>query len=63
MAGGRTVLDLIFRGFAGRGGGFGGFDSVLYGTSLLHMVNICTLCTRTLFLFLTGFKCTNNIFV
>lgn len=45
MAVGRTVLDLIFRGFAGRGGGFGGFDSVLYGTSLLHMVNICTLCT------------------
>lgn len=46
MAGGRTVLDLIFRGFAGGGGGFGGFDStVLYGTSLLHMVNICTLCT------------------
>lgn len=60
MAGGRTVLDLIFRGFVGGGGGFGGFDSVLYGTSLLHMVHICTL---YFFLFLTGFKCTNNIFV
>lgn len=44
MVVGCIVLDLIFCGFVGRGGGFGGFDFVLYGISLLYMVNICILC-------------------